>query len=219
MQNEPTDSFICRKRLLLSQLKHSIQLNKICGLLNIKIRDNIKTCQSWSRNVSLWCSIITDKPRDEKSVSNANRCSFCRIKGHTIEPCYKKKNRDERQTNEWQNQNSSGNEPRQSQQQNFGCGATIVYGSNCSTCYTNSKDSPQYLQFKAISLTVIGHALPTARGAKTSVASLELKEIFTENKCVFQEVRAEVTLADGSVTIGKALSTNCDKWLEIECGK
>ena len=75
-----------------------------------------------------------------------------------------------------------------------------------------------------MNVTIIGHALPTAHveffgvkgevifdsGAKTSVASPELKEIFTENKCVFQEVRAEVTLANGSVATGKMLSSICD---------
>lgn len=46
--------------------------------------------------------------------------------------------------------------------------------------------------------------------AKTSVTSLNLKKILTKNGSIFQDVRADICLADGSVTTSKVMSTICD---------
>ncbi|KAI8125535.1 hypothetical protein CVS40_4373 [Lucilia cuprina] len=252
-KNEPTDVFICKKRLLLSQLKvpptEMIQINMLYGLLNINIRERVRRENvnsfeqliSASREAEMFFleakPVPTADSELKKDVPNVNRCSFCRIKGHTVETCFKKKKRDELQNNPQttqQNQNSlNPRQPRQPQQSDvmrrpsfscYGCGAPGVYRSNCTTCSSSGKDSPQYLAFNSISSTVIGHSLPTTQveffglkgeaifdsGAKTSVASLELKRILTANKCVFQDVRAEITLADGSVSTGRVMSTICN---------
>ena len=82
-QNEPTGSFICRKRLLLSQLKQppgeSIPLNMVYGLLNIKIRDRVhresigtfKELISASRELEMFLfetQSSTTNPKDEKKT-------------------------------------------------------------------------------------------------------------------------------------------------------
>ncbi|XP_037807267.1 activity-regulated cytoskeleton associated protein 2-like [Lucilia sericata] len=111
-KREPTDSFICKKRLLLSQLKvpvsEEVQLNMIYGLLNITIRErvrreNIRTFSeliSASREAEMFvtesCPATSNMDIKQENVSN-NRCGFCRLKGHSIEHCFKRKKRDEQQ--------------------------------------------------------------------------------------------------------------------------
>ncbi|KAI8114809.1 hypothetical protein CVS40_12865 [Lucilia cuprina] len=99
-KREPTDSFICKKRLLLSQLKvpvsEEVQLNMIYGLLNITIRERVRR-----ENIGTFSELISASREAEmfvteshpatsnmdikhENVSN-NRCWFCRLKGHSIE--------------------------------------------------------------------------------------------------------------------------------------
>ncbi|KAI8118989.1 hypothetical protein CVS40_9414 [Lucilia cuprina] len=240
-KNEPTDTFISKKRLLFSQLMlspaESIQLNILYGLLNTNIREHIaresfntfEQLISASREAEMLTKSV---PEVKKNVPNTNRCSFCRNKGHSIDTCLKKKKRDEVQNSQQitqQNQNMLDNrsQPDLLKKPTFscyGCGAPGVYRSNCTTCNGKRKDSPQYLGLDYLTSTVSGHSLPTTCveffglkgeavfdcGAKTSVTSLEVMEILLANKCTFQDVCAEITLADGSITTGKVMSTTCD---------
>ncbi|XP_036317864.1 uncharacterized protein LOC118732866, partial [Rhagoletis pomonella] len=94
----------------------------------------------------------------------------------------------------------------------------------CTKCSGHSKESPQYLAFNSVNTTIVGRSCPLVHiemfglkgealfdtGAKTSVASANLKKILSSKGCVFQDVMADVTLADGSTTAQKVLSTICD---------
>lgn len=253
-KKEPTDSFICKKRLLFSQLKlpinEEVQINMIYGLLHVNIRERLIRDKlttfgeliTASREVEM---CLTERAPATMNVhvikeetTNSIRCCFCRIKGHTIDKCLKKKKRDEQlQQNNQQRENSNLNRNEHTSQpialqQNvmkrptfscYGCGTPGVYRANCPTCSAHAKESPQYLSFNTLS-SVIGHPLPTTTigicglsgeavfdsGAKTSIASRNLKTILTRNGCVFQDVTADVVLADGSITTGTVMSTICE---------
>ncbi|XP_073835819.1 activity-regulated cytoskeleton associated protein 2-like [Musca autumnalis] len=112
---EPTDSFVCKKCLLFSQLKSTvaeeIQLNIIFGLLQTKIRElvrreNVTTFEellSACREAEHALAEIDDgttttTPLAEAitQTKSALRCSFCLSHGHSADVCLKKKKRDEK---------------------------------------------------------------------------------------------------------------------------
>ena len=106
----------------------------------------------------------------------------------------------------------------------YGCGAPGVYRSNCPKCSGRPKESPQPLAFNKVSTTIIGRDIPVVHinvmglkgeacfdtGAKTSVASAHLKKLLTSKGVVFQNVQAEVLLADGHICAKMVMSAIID---------
>lgn len=101
--NVPTDTFVCEKRSLFSQLaeprpSESMQLGMIFGLLNIDIRKDIKreSIRSFSdllqkaREVEL---IQTERKHSQQTQalqSHRKRCDVCQRTGHEESECRKK---------------------------------------------------------------------------------------------------------------------------------
>lgn len=106
-------------------------------------------------------AVTTDEGRER---TGSNRCSFCRIKGHSIEKCFKKKKAQEQQIYLANQQLMQKPEMiRKPIYSCYGCGAPRVYRSSCPTCSRNLNvsTSPQNLTFNSIMSSVIGHSLPT----------------------------------------------------------
>ncbi|XP_073835504.1 uncharacterized protein [Musca autumnalis] len=259
-RTEHTDTFICKKRLLFSQLKSAvdeeIQLNLIFGLLRQNIRERVKresitsfeellsACREAELSLAEYdeTTTTTTPLAETKAEAKTIRCAMCRTFKHETAKCWKKKMRDEQhqvQRNDVQQQphtkqqQDNAQRSTDTQQQPslrkatiacYGCGAPGVFRSNCSNCSNNNAGSPQNLSFNSFSPTIIGRTLPTTHieifgllgeavfdtGAKVSVASLNLKNILEENGCVFENVCADVCLADGSVTTCVVKSTMCN---------
>lgn len=229
-KNEPTDSFVSKKRYLLSQLKvppsEVIQLNMVYALLSRSIKEHVQReyinsfedLISASREAEL---IILEAPPAEPSNTEerkASRCSFCRSRGHSIETCLKKKKRDEERgvQDQLNTELQMAELKRKPVFSCYGCGAPNVYKSKCSACTE-----------KSARVTTIGHSLPTTKakffgskhevvfdtGAKTSVASLKLHSMLTAKGCVFQTMPADITLADGSFITINVMTTICNVFL------
>lgn len=169
-QNETTDAFICRKRLLLSQLpepKHSetIELDLVYGLLHINIRrevlrENIKTFDDLLTKSRASEHLLAEKrdfpkqkpettrqPRPSSSTSTAERCSFCNYRGHTVNECRKKQKQNAESTNARQTQQNEGKPTTISC---YGCNAPGVFRSNCPTCSKVTKPINDHMEFYSI---------------------------------------------------------------------
>ncbi|XP_037952320.1 activity-regulated cytoskeleton associated protein 2-like [Teleopsis dalmanni] len=100
-ENTPIDTFICRKRALLSQLpadRHDeeTELDLIFGLINIKYRKYIKRS-----SVKKFCELLEEgrliesneteaKAAYNLKVKTTKRCSNCHFRGHSAEDCRKR---------------------------------------------------------------------------------------------------------------------------------
>ncbi|XP_073841546.1 activity-regulated cytoskeleton associated protein 2-like [Musca autumnalis] len=96
---EHTDNFICKKRLLFSQLKvpvaEEVQINIVFGLLNTNIRervrrDDVKTFEdllSACIEAELLLLETHTKQDKQKSERKTVRCSFCNFTNHTVDEC------------------------------------------------------------------------------------------------------------------------------------
>lgn len=213
---ESTDSFICRKRRLFSQLSEklseNIMINMVFSQLNISIReklsrDSVRSFQELlqkARDIEMFLEENKmPKPRQESFDKPANiKCSYCRKKNHTIDTCYKKIESDRR-----------GNTKVQDNTINcYGCGAAGYFRANCPNCNNkNPNNSPEKLDFNSLHTTIVGRNVPTVAvningmegeayfdtAARTSVAGYKLFQKLKEKEVEFQRVAAEIVLADG----------------------
>lgn len=222
---ESTDSFVCRKRRLFALLREKVSESAIIDMIyyqiNVHIREKIPreiimTFQDLlgrARELELFINESkTDnfnKPSVPREKSTA-RCSYCRKKNHTADVCYKRIEVEKRGKKEEVKLNC------------YGCGAAGFYRSNCPKCnYKDVMESPKELNFNSIETTIVGRNVPTINinvngadqeayldtAARTSIAGYELYMILKKKEVPFQEVFAEVTLADGSSRKEMVLST------------
>ena len=106
--NEPTDSFIRKKRALFATLEdkplESMQIDMVFGLLHSQIRERVlrHKIQSFdellkeAREAELVCAERKSENQQRKPIETPNtemklKCSFCRRKGHIEEECFRKK--------------------------------------------------------------------------------------------------------------------------------
>lgn len=223
---ESTDSFICRKRRLFALLKEKVSERAIIDMIyyqiNVNIREKVpreavKTFQdllSSAREIELFMTEnkteIVIKPQLSREKTNV-RCSYCRKKNHTADVCYKRIEVEKR-----------GKTKDEVKLNCYGCGAAGFYRSNCPKCnYKEIMESPKELNLNSIQTTIVGRNVPTINinvngsdqeayldtAARTSIAGYELFMLLKKKEVPFQEVFAEVTLADGSSRKEMVLST------------
>ncbi|CAG9136392.1 unnamed protein product [Plutella xylostella] len=147
------------------------------------------------------------------------RCTFCRLQGHTIEVCRKKKKLEEgalKQTTTLKVSSSDivteAPSPSQPKFSCYGCGAPGVVRSNCQTC-SSKKNSPKVENISFCSVNVRTDSRPRPvvyisvddvygvayvdTCAKTSIASYNFYCCLNEKGYRFNEKQVNVTLADG----------------------
>lgn len=229
--NIPTDTFICEKRSLFSQIPEpkpteSMQIGMIFGLLHIDIRKHIK------REDMTTFSILLQKAREVELIESEQkqaqpsltpvkpqkkRCNYCRQIGHEEINCRKKEKGILRPV-EPTNQKLSNDES--SSRRCYGCGAPGYYRSNCPSCSTDIKPSPKKVEFYTMN-TKFGVGIPTIyisvcgipgiahidTGARTSVASKKLYNKLLEFGCKFTKTMANITLADGKTQEQRVYAT------------
>lgn len=149
----PTDTFICDKRALFSQLPEpkpttSMQLDMIFGLLHISIRQNLRRedittfndLLAHARNAEILraetnITIASSNTATTTAYKTKKRCEFCRRNGHELAECRKKKSmlmaKPDARPDE--------PKPRTNDIKCYGCGADGVYRSKCKTCNVPTK--------------------------------------------------------------------------------
>ncbi|XP_036322142.1 uncharacterized protein LOC118736151 [Rhagoletis pomonella] len=173
---------------------------------------------------------------DTQKSSGPARCGFCRKKGHSSEMCFKKKNSEAQEAHAAKLAQAQSLRPKFAC---YGCNALGVTRANCPNCIktevakpntvsfnslnaTNGQEIPSFNSLNSLSAT-IGREIPIANiqifgvpgqayfdsGTRTSVASANLKRIMDFKGYVFKSVRCEITLADGSTSLERCLSTVC----------
>lgn len=232
-KNEPTDSFIRKKRALFSQLSscpaESDQIDMVFGLLHSQIRERLYRNKVKSFDELLADAREAEQVICERGVPNADvkivsggtervpiRCSFCRKKGHSEENCFRRKNAD----NQVLKTDPIVVKPKFAC---YGCNAPGVVRANCPNCSQKRKGSAATsVSFNSLGLCV-GRDIPVVNvelfgvpgqayfdsGAKTSIASANLKRIMEFKGCKFDNIDCQTTLADGSTSIRKFFTTNC----------
>lgn len=233
-RNEPTDTFIRRKRALFSQLTNvpaeADQLDIVFGLLHLQIRDRVcrerivdfdgllKEAREAEMSLNERRSQVVNA--DPQRSSGPVRCSFCRKKGHTVESCFKRKNEEAKDAHAVMLSQAQSLKPKFAC---YGCNAPGVTRANCTNCTKKPIANPGTVNFNTINVP-IGRDIPITNiqifgipgqayfdsGARTSVASANLKKVMESHRCVFESVNCEVTLADGHTATKKCLSTICE---------
>ena len=233
-KHEPSDAFICKKRVLFAKLNNPIaeitQVGMVFSLMAFEIRERLDFSSittfdaliSASRNAEIFIQELQAHRLPKE------KCSYCRNLGHNINECHHRK-ADFEKTNEqpkpmvqprsYTSGPGSGNGVSC-----YGCGTPGVYRANCFKCSGKTPENPQILALTKVSTNIIGHELPTVHiklfglqgeacfdtGAKTSIASSNLRKILTSHGAIFQEVKADVTLADGRICAKTVMSTTVD---------
>lgn len=151
-------------------------------------------------------------------VGGPKRCSFCRKKGHTIETCFKKQEMLSKQT-----EVKSAPVETKPRFACYECNAPGVVRSNCPNCSKKiSNSSPMGVSFNSLGLR-IGRNISVVNiqmfgvpgqayfdsGAKTSVASTNLKKIMDFKGCQYESIMCNVSLADSTCCNRKCLTTTC----------
>ncbi|XP_073814276.1 activity-regulated cytoskeleton associated protein 2-like [Musca autumnalis] len=106
-RTEHTDTFICKKRLLFSQLKSAvdeeIQLNLIFGLLRQNFRERVKresitsfeellsACREAELSLAEYNETTTTSLAETKAEAKTACCAICRTFKHETVKCWKKK--------------------------------------------------------------------------------------------------------------------------------
>ncbi|CAG9134097.1 unnamed protein product [Plutella xylostella] len=238
-----TERFISQKRMLFAQLpkpEHSEQqqLDMVYGLLRMEIRSSVPRSTVTSFDTLLEAARGAERDLEEKGRNkmlpsqtmdeNRNRstnqptkvrCTFCRLQGHTIEVCRKKKKLEEgalKQTTTLKVSSSDivtqAPSPSQPKFSCYGCGAPGVVRSNCQTC-SSKKNSPKVENISFCSVNVRTDSRPRPvvyisvddvygvayvdTCAKTSIASYNFYCCLKEKGYRFNEKQVNVTLADG----------------------
>lgn len=223
---------------LKERLAESTIINMLFSQLNIKIREKIsresvQTFQdllSKAREIEMCMAENRFEPHDRKfapqitkfELTNSQldqneksfvRCSYCRKRNHTADVCYKRIEKEKK------------GKPEENKLHCYGCGAVGFYRSNCPTCNNkNVMESPKFLDFNSIETSIVGRNVPTVEinvnglkgeayldtAARTSIAGYYLYKKLKEKEVNFQNVHAEITLADGMVKKEVVCSTIVD---------
>lgn len=231
-KSEPTDSFIRKKRTLFAQLprvpSEADQIDMVFGMLHSQIRERV-----YRHKVETFDQLLADAREAEqviceRGVVNSNgidggpkggpkRCTFCRKKGHVFEECFKRQKAVSKATVEAE---AAVVKPKLAC---YGCNAPGYVRANCPTCSNKPRsNTPMTVSFNSLGMCV-GRDIPMVNvelfgipgqayfdsGAKTSIASSNLKRIMEFKGCKFKTVDCRTTLADGSTNVRKFLTTTC----------
>lgn len=231
-KNEPTDTFIRKKRTLFAQLvevpTESSQIDMKFGMLHPQIRERV-----YRHKVRTFEELLADAREAELTIrervvvntetlesgpqGGLKRCSFCRKKGHTVDNCFKKKSVVEEATS------NAKEEVLKPKLACYGCNEPGFVRANCPKCNVKPKDkSTRNVSFNSYGMS-IGCDIPMVNvqlfgvpgqayfdtGSKTSVASSNLKRIMQFKGCKFDSIKCKTTLADGSTTNRTFLTTTC----------
>lgn len=231
-KNESTDTFIRKKRTLFAQLSdvpaESSQIDMVFGMLHANIRERV-----YRHKIKTFEELLADAREAEQMINeriavnteivasgpqaSTKRCSFCRKKGHTIESCYRKQGAVAEATADAK---EAVLKPKLAC---YGCNAPGYVRANCPKCSEKSRNkSPLKVSFNSLEMCV-GKDIPIVNvqlfgvpgqayfdtGAKTSVASSNLKRIMQYKGCKFETVDCQTTLADGSTNVRKFLTSVC----------
>lgn len=235
-KNEATDTFIRKKRALFAKLPkiplESDQIDILFGMLHVQIRDRV-----FRHKVANFDELLKDareaedainergKPvnTENPSVGGPVRCTYCRKKGHTRDNCFKKEKFDAeaRQEANVIAQTTTA-KPKLAC---YGCNMPGYVRANCPNCSGAKKQqNPEgHVHFNNMSMRLVGREIPVANiqmfgvpgqayldtGARTSIASANLKKIMDFHDCIYNKVRMEISLADGSRSVQECLSTVC----------
>ncbi|XP_059226882.1 uncharacterized protein LOC131998537 [Stomoxys calcitrans] len=235
-KNEATDTFVRKKRALFAKLpkipSESDQIDILFGMLHVQIRDRV-----FRHKVESFDELLKDAREAEEAINERGkpvntevssvggpvRCTYCRKKGHTRENCFKK---EKFETEARQEANviaqTTTAKPKLAC---YGCNAPGYVRANCPNCSGNKKQqNPEgYVNFNNMTLRLVGREIPVANihmfgvpgqayldtGARTSIASGNLKRIMDFHGCIYDKVRMEISLADGSRSIQECLATVC----------
>ncbi|KAJ8945545.1 hypothetical protein NQ318_020391 [Aromia moschata] len=254
-RNTPIDDFVCRKRALFAQLPENrhdenTQLDMVFGLLHIATRkeisrDNVKTFADLlqkGREIEIINRETNDtKPKQDQSKPPAAshnagktkvRCNFCHYRGHTMDECRKRVNKDTEVKDTTSTPNSSECSKDVITPQHsitcYGCGKPGYFRSNCPICAHKKTDiATQAINFYSVNTltTNVSTQVPTISvtvsgitgiahidtAAKTSVAGRHLYECLRQVPTVmFRRRQATVTLADGLSQVQNILTTTVD---------
>ncbi|XP_053968777.1 activity-regulated cytoskeleton associated protein 2-like [Anastrepha ludens] len=143
-KNEPTDSFVRRKRALFSQLTNAPseigQIDLLFGMIHLQIRDRVSRKRITTFDDLLNEAREAEMTLREHKMTTANadkavdstsgpvRCGFCRKKGHYTEVCFKKKNEEAKTAQTQAIANALVTKPSYSC---YGCNAPGVTRANC----------------------------------------------------------------------------------------
>ena len=230
-ENTSTSVFVNAKRKLLMKLRfdniEEVQLDMVYGQLTERIKDCIpretvtnlnELVERANRIEERWMEKALSRrengnrdthhksePRKQNPWNKIVRCSFCRMTGHEIQNCRKKR---AEATNQ-----PIDEKPKISC---YGCGAPGIVRTKCPRCApkipTSSADKHK-LAFCAIKHNVspscrpklpieIGKFLGEAfldTGAKLTVISTALYNKLKKKRCPFDETEMDITMADGVV--------------------
>ena len=227
-KGEPTDTFIRRKCVLFAQLtqkpSEATQIDILFGKLRAEIRERV------SRNrVSNFDELLAEareaehllKDRDYPSNSSGEksevvRCSFCGKKGHIREKCFKEQKAAKEAE---QTAVASLGRPKLAC---YGCGTPGVIRAKCQNCSKKplgSGGSAPVIRFNSLISACVGSDVPHVNvkmfgvpgqaildsGARTSVASANLKRLMDFHNCEFNTENCDITLADGSRNVQSCL--------------
>lgn len=143
------------------------------------------------------------------------KCTFCKNNGHTEDVCRKKKNSQKARE-------SKAPEPTKTNVSCYGCGAMGYFRSNCPKCCQTPRLGIENIEFYSIN-TTLGRDVPTLpviingnlgiahidTGARTTIAGKLLYNQLIKQGCKFENVSANVTLADGSTRQQAVQTTFC----------
>lgn len=144
--NESTRDFLCRKRILLTELpaelhKECLQIDMVYGLLKTSIReriprDTIKDFIDLQKRANEVEEILREFTRNKgkPETRKRKRCGFCRAPGHIADVCRKKKRAQQ------------SNATSDSHLKCYGCGNPGTVRSECTEC-NNDKNFHEPLAF------------------------------------------------------------------------
>lgn len=147
------------------------------------------------------------------------RCTYCRKKGHTKDNCFKKE-KIESEARQQANYIAQTNTEKP-KLACYGCNAPGFVRANCPYCSANKNKA--HVGFNSMAVRLVGREIPMANilifgipgqaymdtGARTSIASSNLKKVMDFHGCIYSKVRMEISLADGSRSVQDCLSTIC----------
>lgn len=158
------------------------------------------------------------------ATNKSKRCLFCSKKGHVFDECRKRLFQLKKEESKEIINEAINKEIGKPVITCYGCGSPGVFRSNCLNC--KSKETPpkpvafyrteialqDNIKIPTIEVTIKnqqGYAyLDTA--ARTSIAGTKLYNLLLQSGVEFGERTANITLADGKITLQKLLTTNID---------
>ncbi|CAK9806345.1 Activity-regulated cytoskeleton associated protein 1 [Anthophora plagiata] len=220
-----TDTFITQKRALLADLPYQqpeeAEMDMIYSLLRVQLREKIPrdSVRTFDELIGKARSLEEiekeiNRARQQKETRTApkkpqpdeiqSRCSHCRMRGHTIEECRRRK--------------TSKEKGQQHALRCYGCGKPGYVRSKCPSC-SNAETNLGQIDFWALNAGYPRHRPGTSlviegkkgygffdTGAKTSVASNSFFRILKAAGIKFVKRRMQITLADGLCRLQDAMT-------------